>query len=50
MHPGDVVPDHLTHKDAELSDRTFEPRIVPEERRVYEDICKGHIAILDLSN
>lgn len=52
MQPGDVVPGQLTagtSQDAKLSNRTFNPRVLPEERGVFEDICKGHIAILDLS-
>ena len=36
-------------KDQSLSGRTGEYRVKAEERAVFEDVCKGHIAILELS-
>ena len=52
LHAGDVVSNERTNGLAgseTLSGRSCEPRVLPEERQVFERICKGHIAILDLS-
>lgn len=52
LHAGDVVSNEHTNGLAgseTLSGRSYEPRVLPEERQVFERICKGHIAILDLS-
>ena len=35
--------------DKKLRGRSYEPRVLSDERQVFEKICKGHIAILDLS-
>lgn len=52
LQPGDVVPDKqsngLGNRDT-LSARSCEPRVLPKEREVFERICKGHVAILELS-
>ena len=52
LQPGQVVLDGLSDGlsgGMALTGRTYEGRVKPEEREVFEDICKGHIAILDLS-
>ena len=52
MQPGDVVPGQLSDgvsQGAPLHNRTYSSRVLPEERQVFEDICKGHIASLELS-
>lgn len=52
LQPGQVVLDGLSDGwsgGMALTGRTYESRVKPEERAVFEDICKGHIAILDLS-
>lgn len=52
LQPGQVVLDGLSDglsSGKAMTGRTYESRVKPEERAVFEDICKGHIAILDLS-
>ena len=46
---GDVVLGGLSHGSTNLSGRTWEFRVKAEERDVFEEVCKGHIAILELS-
>ena len=52
LRPGQIVlgglSDGVSGRTA-LTGRTCESRVKPEEREVFEDICKGNIAILDLS-
>ena len=52
LQPGNVVlnecSDGLARAD-DLAGRAFESRVLPEERQVFERICKGHVAILELS-
>ena len=52
LHAGQVVLEDLpdrTNDGTALSGRTYESRVKPEEREVFETICKGNIAILELS-
>lgn len=52
LHPGQVVLDGLSDSlDAgmKLEGRTYESRVKPDEREVFENICQGNIAILELS-
>ena len=52
LQPGQVVLDGLSDGlggGMALTGRTYESRVKPEERKVFEDICRGNIAILDLS-
>ena len=52
LRPGQVVLDGLSdglNGSTVLTGRTYESRVKPEERKVFEDICVGNIAILDLS-
>ena len=52
LQPGQVVLDGLSdglNGSTALSSRTYESRVKPHERNDFEDICRGNIAILDLS-
>lgn len=52
LHPGQVVLDGLSDSMSagmKLDDRTYESRVKPEEREVFENICRDNIAILQLS-
>ena len=52
LQPGQVVLDGLSDGLSDgtaLTGRTFDSRVKPEEHGVFESICKGNIAILDLS-
>lgn len=52
MTPGQVVTGGVADgvsRGQSLSGRTGEYRVKAEERAVFEDVCKGHIAILELS-
>ena len=49
---GQVVLEDLpdrTNDGTALSGRTYESRVKPEEREVFETICNGNIAILELA-
>lgn len=52
LQPGQVVLDGLSDglsSGMALTGRTYESRVKPEERAVFEGICEGNIAILDLA-
>lgn len=52
LQPGQVVLDGLSDNlsgGKNLTGRTYESRVKPEERKVFEEICQGNIAILELS-
>lgn len=51
LRPSHVVLDGLSDGlsgNLVSTGRTYESRVKPEERKVFEDICRGNIAILDL--
>ena len=52
LHPGQVVLNGMSDSlsgGMKLDGRTYESRVKPEERAVFESICRGNIAILELS-
>ena len=52
LQPGQVVLEGLadrTHDGTALCGRTYDSRVKPEEREVFQHICKGNIAILELA-
>lgn len=52
LRPGQIVLDGLSDGlsgGTALNGRTYASRVTPEERELFEDICRENIAILDLS-